>query len=102
MRQRDKDRFVKKANKLVEDMGGVRGDRGWTMVTKFGELRLNVAENYGSGPGTVFTRFEHPKRAVKTVDCNPFSGKWNHHYFDPWSVNDALANLKLLLGRVVV
>lgn len=32
----------------------------------------------------VFCRFEDPKRArAGGVDCNPYTGKWNHFYTEP-------------------
>jgi len=102
MRKRDKERFVKKANHLIKSLGAVPGDKGmdWTLHTIAGPLRLCVRQNLSEGPGSVFTRFGNPEQAKKTVGCNPYSGKWNHHYFDPWSVNDALNNLEFELAKV--
>jgi hypothetical protein len=53
------------------------------------------------GLGTVFTRFDDPKTARQLVDCNRFSGKWNHHYFDGWTVETAINDLSVWLKKVL-
>jgi hypothetical protein len=52
-------------------------------------------------PGTVFTCFDDPAAARQLVDCNRFSGKWNHHYFDGWDTKTALADLSIQLEKVL-
>ncbi|MGO8744665.1 MAG: hypothetical protein ACLQNE_01625 [Thermoguttaceae bacterium] len=72
------------------------------METKAGRLLLSVDANQRLGLGTVFTCFDDPKVARALVpDCNRFSGKWNHHYFDGWTVEGALADLEFQLKRIV-
>ena len=56
MRQRDRDRFVKKANALIESLGATMGDDDrWHLETKVGDLALTVdewsAKRAGPGPG---------------------------------------------------
>ncbi len=105
MRQRDRNRWAKQANELIESLGAepVDDHYPWRLKTKAGMLSLRVEANAlrNNGPGTVFTRFDSPSDAEQVVDCNPFSGKWNHHYFDMWTGPQALENLKLLLENIV-
>ena len=114
MRQRDRDRFITKANALIGSLGATMGDDGrWHLETQVGELTLSVDDGKYQkvGPGTVFTRFQEPKRAIKVVrgahgnavhsTVKPYSGKWNHHYFSGWSVVDALEDLEHRLRGVI-
>ncbi|PGT89851.1 hypothetical protein [Bacillus thuringiensis] len=50
--------------------------------TKVGKLLIRVDDNVGSNVYTIWMRFEEPKRAVKRVDCNPYTGKHNIHTFE--------------------
>ena len=101
MRKKDRERFVKQATQLLLDLGATEEEGySFTLQTKAGLLRLHVTENKTSGPGTVFTRFDDPKAARKLVDCNPHSGKWNHHYFDG-TVESAIENLSFWLKKVL-
>jgi hypothetical protein len=103
MRKRDRERFVRLANKLIESLGGRHLDRHdeWELETRFGRLLLHVVENRIEGPGTVFTRFDNAKAAHPHTGCNPHSGKWNHHFFDGWSVDAALTDLEYQLKKVL-
>lgn len=100
MRKRDRERFIRKACELIESLGAESDGDYWHLDTQCGRLRLHVVENAIEGPGTVFTRFEEPERARLLVECNPYSGKWNHHYFGTWRVDDALADLQYQLERI--
>lgn len=105
MNKRERDRFVKQANALIENLGGTISFRDerypWRLETQVGPLFLFVEENTIGGPGTVFTRFENPSDAKQLVECNPYSGKWNHHFFDGWTVKDALEHLEFWLRKVL-
>ena len=35
------------------------------------------------------------------VECSRFSGKWNAHYFDDWTVEMAIGDLSTRLKRVL-
>ena len=74
----------------------------FTLQTKAGRLRLHPDADQHDGPGTVFTCFDDPQAARQFVDCNRFSGKWNFHYFDGWTVETAIkdfsARLRLVLA----
>jgi len=104
MRKRDQEKFAKQAERLIEKLGGtITGECGyiWTLETKHGPLHLNVSVNSGNdGPFTVFTRFDDPKRAHPTTGCNPYSGKWNHHYLGNWAGDAALLDLERHLEEV--
>jgi len=100
MKRIEQERFVKGATALVERFGGVPDGDRWTMETKYGKLSLRVVGDCGDS-GTVFTRFDDAKRAHPDTCCNPHSGKWNHHYFDPWTVKQALIDLEYQLKRVM-
>jgi hypothetical protein len=104
MRKKERQQFVHKVIQLLLSLGA-KQDAGenyrFTLQTKAGILRLHPDENQTSGPGTLFTRFDDPATARQLVDCNPFSGKWNHHYFDPWNVEMAITDLTFWLGKVI-
>jgi len=87
-------------------------DDRWHLETMAGELTLAVdGRDQTNGPGTVFTRFLEPKRAIKVVPgatvcpihstVNLYSGKWNHHYFHGWTVDGALEDLEYRLRGVI-
>lgn len=103
MRKRDRQRFVRRCNELIARLGGVRSDGmyQWELATRYGRLGLTVRENWREGPGTVFTRFDDPSTARRHLECNPYSGKWNHHYFDGWTVEAAIADFEYRLQSVL-
>jgi hypothetical protein len=105
MKKRNRESFAKKANALIERLGAEPVDEWypWRLKTKAGMLSLRVEFNElrNHGPGTVFTRFDSPPDAKCLTDCNPHSGKWNHHFFDGWTVEDALKHLEFQLRGVL-
>jgi hypothetical protein len=105
MRKTERQRFIRTVTELLLSLGAKQDDGEayrFTIQTKAGVLRLHPDENHTSGPGTVFTRFDNPQAARQLVDCNRFSGKWNFHYFDPWDVETAIADLTFWLGKVIL
>ena len=104
MRIRDRERFERRANELIESLGATQDEGGyWHLETLLGPLQLRVEKHDGrkpGGPGSVFARFDNPKPAYELTDCNPHSGKWNHHYFDGWTTPQALSDLAFHLRRV--
>lgn len=105
MSKRDQQRFVREATALIEKYGGVANDDhyDWTMETKYGRLVLRIDDHRtGDGPGTVFTRFDEPKWAYENTNCNPYSGKWNHHYFNNWTLKTALTDLEYQLKTIAI
>jgi hypothetical protein len=104
LRKTERQRFVKKVVELLLSLGA-KQDGGeayrFTLQTKAGGLRLHPDPDQLDGLGTVFTCFDDPQAARQLVDCNRFSGKWNHHYFDGWDTDTALADLSISLGKVL-
>lgn len=96
--------FTAKVIQLLLD-AGAKQDGGevypLTIQTKAGRLLLHVTENMTEGLGTVFACFDDPQAARKLVGCNPFSGKWNHHFFAGWCVESALNELAYQLQKVL-
>ena len=104
MKQRDRRLFVQRCIALIADLGGVHSEGGlyeWELPTNFGRLCLSVVEDTTGGPGTVFARFDNEKAAHPQTGCNPYSGKWNHHYFDGWTVDAAVIDFERCLRSVL-
>ncbi len=94
--------FIERANELLSELGAeCTGENVYALETRLGRLRLLVTVNRLEGPGTVFSRFDDAKRAHGSTDCNPHSGKWNHHYFDGWTTDAAIADLAVRLRGVL-
>ena len=102
--QKERQRFVRKAVELLLSLGAketVNGLYRFTMQTKAGSLHLTPEANTTIGLGTLFTRFNDLQAAQQLVNCNKYSGKWNHHFFDGWTVETAIADLTFWLGKVI-
>jgi len=103
--KKQRQRFVARAIQFLLD-AGAQHDGGevypLTMQTKAGRLELHVTENMTEGLGTVFACFTDPHAARHLVPCNPFSGKWNFHFFNGWDVDSALQELGFQLRKVMV
>ena len=82
--------FLTKVQALLLGLGAVQHDEEFILQTKIGSLTLSASENTVEGLGSVFGRFDDPTLARSLVDCNPYSGKWNHHYFSGWTVEMAI------------
>lgn len=51
----------------------------WKLATGAGILELRP--NAGLHLASLFCRFDEPQRAKAAgLDCNPHTGKWNHHW----------------------
>jgi hypothetical protein len=105
MRKTERQRFVKKVTQLLLELGA-KQDGGevypFTLQTRAGRLVLHPDGDQRIGLGTLYTCFDDPQAARQFVDCNRFSGKWNHHFFDGWTVETALHDLSSQLRRVLV
>lgn len=105
MRKKERQDFVKKVTQLLLELGA-KPDGGevypFTLQTKAGTLTLHPDSNDKNGLGTVFARFDDPYAARQLVDCNRFSGKWNFHYFDDWTVETAIYDLSVRLKKVLI
>ena len=95
MTKKQGQRFLSRVKKLLLDLGAEQSDDRFMLKTRAGRLSLRPTED------TVFTRFDDPKAARQFVGCNPFSGKWNHHYFNGWTAETALDDFSCQLQRVL-
>ena len=100
MKARTRKIFLAKARKLLLDLGAKQEGNEFILQTRAGRLKLHPSEYEGEEVGTVFGRFDDPTAARQVVDCNRFSGKWNHHYFDGWSVEAAIDDLAWQLRKL--
>jgi hypothetical protein len=104
MTKKQRQLFLTKVTQLLLSLGAKQdGSEAYrfTLQTKAGLLRLHPDEGHTIGLGTLFTRFDDPTAARQLVDCNKFSGKWNHHYFDGWDVETAIVDLTCRLNKVI-
>ena len=74
--------FLARAKELLLRLAAQQEEDEFVLETRVGRLRLHPSVHQEEGLGTVFGRFDAPEKARQLVDCNRFSGKWNHHYFD--------------------
>ncbi|HBO43635.1 MAG TPA: hypothetical protein DD670_06835 [Planctomycetaceae bacterium] len=102
MTKKQRQLFLCAVKSLLLSLGAQQSDDRFTLQTKAGTLTLYPDEHGTIGVGTVFTRFDDPHAARKLVDCNRFSGKWNHHYFDGWDVETAITDCEYWLRKVIV
>lgn len=101
MRKRLRERFVQEIKRLLVQAGAEPIGEDFVLQTKAGRLTLRPSENRSEGLGTVFCRFDDPQTAKELVDCNPYSGKWNFHFFNGWSLAAALHHFAFSLAKVM-
>lgn len=73
---------------VIRELGGVR-DVKWPtnaqyeLETKYGPLSLHVVVNGANEGATAYARFlkEGPEGFPHLAHINPYTGKWNHHFF---------------------
>ena len=99
--KKQRERFVANAKALLLGLAARQKEDEFIMQTRVGRLTLHPVEHGKEELGTVFARFEDPEAAHEIVDCNPFSGKWNHHYFGGWTVETAISDLSAQLRMVL-
>ena len=99
--KKTRQQFVARITALLLDLGAKPEDFDFALQTTAGLLRIHPTWNMAIGLGTVFSRFENPQTARQFVGCNPYSGKWNHHFVSGWSVESALAELENQLQKVL-
>ena len=97
--KKTRQQFIAKVTAMLLDLGATPTDFDFLLNTKAGPLRIHPSENLALG--TVFSRFDNPQAARQFVACNPHSGKWNHHFFDGWSVESAIMELDYQLRKVL-
>jgi len=101
MTKKQRQLFLAKVKTLLLDLGAEQHNDDFILQTKAGRLTLHPDENQTVGLGTVFARFDDPHQAREMMDCNHFSGKWNSHYFDGWTVEMAIGDLSVRLKMVL-
>jgi len=100
-RKKQRELFLTTVVSLLLNLGARQDNDGFILQTKVGPLTLYPTTLGNDELGTVFARFDNPDAARQLVGCNPFSGKWNHHYFDGWSVEAAMDDFSARLRRVL-
>ena len=108
MKKSERQRFRRLARDLLMRLGATRdNDPTWpeyVLETRAGPLRLRTGNLLlARGPGTVFARFDNPNRAMLLVQCNPYSGKWNFHFFSEKAdaVDAAIRQVEGMLSLVL-
>ena len=110
MKKSERQRFRRLARDLLMRLGATRdNDPTWpeyVLDTRAGPLRLHIDDfehKHAKGPGTVFARFDNPNRAMLLVQCNPYSGKWNFHFFSEKAdaVDAAIRQVEGMLSLVL-
>ena len=80
MLKKERKKFYKLLAKWADtacEPSGYKYGYPWKMLTTCGWLYIHAHGEYA----TIFTKFTEPDRAIaKRVNCNPYSGKWNHHW----------------------
>jgi hypothetical protein len=100
-RKKDRKRFLAAIIRLLLNLGAQQDDDRFVLQTKAGQLTFFPDISGSEELGTVFARFDDPQVARQIVECNPYSGKWNHHYFDGWTVETATDDFTARLRRVL-
>ena len=109
--KRDRDRFIRGIDELLEARGARPSDKKvglvgwlgglykWELETPQGLIFFTPVLASGRGQlGWVAGRFDN-LAAGQRFGANPFSGKWNHHYFHS-PVRIALEDFNRQLARV--
>lgn len=106
------ERFATLIEGVLEAAGAKPNDARdrWTLETVVGPCQFTVYPNSTTGPGWIASRFEDVPRACELMNpqkrldgtINPFSGKWNHHFFDDsWTPENAAFEFCIQLNRVL-
>jgi hypothetical protein len=101
MTKKQRQLFFAKVRELLHSLGATQDGDDFILQTKVGKLTLFPHTSKTAELGTVFGRFDDPKAALKLVPCNPYSGKWNHHFFDGWTVETAIQELDFQLRQIL-
>src|SRR5690242_18111188 len=98
--KRDRERFAKRIRELLTDCGARPGDGmyEWEFTTPHGLILFSVVESSGNDLAWIAGRFDNVESG-KAFGANPYSGKWNHHYFGA-NVQTAIDDFAWQLRRV--
>lgn len=99
--------FHSKVSAWIESIGGVRNPddslHDFTVATKAGSYHCSPdCHCEGDGYGDLMGRFDSVDLARQFVDCNPYSGKWNHHFFGDWTMETIMPELKHQFRNIVI
>jgi hypothetical protein len=108
--------FERETEALLRGLRAVKGPPGdiwpvYLLATPAGELRLSIHTDLwlcdkpwftGGGWPWVAGRFEDVQAATELTrgESNPYSGKWNHHYWHDW-IDEFGPGLSLLEHRLL-
>jgi hypothetical protein len=106
--------YAARLRAVLEELGCVASDHigyPYRINTLAGLLLVDVHTNECQPGAAVFTRFEKPKKAVKLLGenwphvpsahgVNPYTGKWNHHFFDE-TIEEAEAVIRREFARAL-
>jgi len=87
---------------IVTRLGGISQGKEWLpnyyeITTRAGYLSIAT---YGNWVACQFNDPDAAKAVVGTSGLNPFSGKWNHHYFD-MPLKISLEDFECTLRRIL-
>lgn len=95
IRKSEREKFKQGALALLQRYGAVPSDhcRDWQLASRYGSLFATVYSDSETSLGWVACCFpDLPAETANYIGANPYSGKWNHHYFD-CAAEDALRDL---------
>ena len=106
--------FCQEIEKLIAKHGGKKWGgisicwySVWTLETKFGSLVLRIDDLETldvsfrrKWTGSIFGQFNDALRAHPHTLCNPYSGKWNHHYQAHYTVHEAILDFSRFLQLI--
>jgi len=108
--------LVELVREIVLARGGSQHDRhgipadwctSFVLATPISELCISLWEFGGlsdRSDASIYARFADPACAARALGhdaVNPYSGKWNHHYFEPWSPTETAAGWARQLDHVL-
>lgn len=79
---------------VVKLEGDKDGENDFRMNTKAGPLFITVYDNW------VHTRFDYAQVGEKFVGASVPSGKWNHHFPNDWSADDAVVYMRAEFRKI--
>lgn len=98
-RMREALKLQRMMREWIEEVGGtIIEDREESLrgevETQYGPLRITIPGVIptfeDSATITIFTRFEDVSAPPRSLQANPYSGKWNHHFSDDAVASDAM------------
>lgn len=92
-------KFIKEVEAYLLSIGAVNNRLfyDWELETVGGKLWINVRAE------TIFCRFENPAFGAKFTRgaSNPYSGKWNRHYFEDVLQPDCWSDWRSCMEKLI-